>query len=294
MNVINVSVNFAKGICTVYDYIPVDNDYNASKMMFTFDKEYNGRKVLEIRPANSSNKSATFSSEIINNEITLGKLVDDEYHSIFTQPGEHIIEVHLYNDGSKLTAISQKHLLVKEEQILIGDEQATVYLPIFDQMIQQLDSGLTDLDSALTDLQDKLDTDYFKGEKGDKGDPGSIKFNIVQTLPTENIEIDAMYLVPLQAPESQENKFAEYIYVNNQWELLGKIAIHIDLSDYYTKQQVDNLIPTTLSQLTDDTTHRLVSDTEKATWNGKADKTYVDNLVGDISSALDTINGEVI
>lgn len=30
-------------------------------------------------------------------------------------------------------------------------------------------------------------------------------------------------------------------------------------------------VPTALSQLTDDTTHRVVTDTEKGTWNGKAD-----------------------
>lgn len=34
---------------------------------------------------------------------------------------------------------------------------------------------------------------------------------------------------------------------------------------------VENAIPTTLAELTDDTTHRTVSDTEKATWNAKAD-----------------------
>ena len=36
-------------------------------------------------------------------------------------------------------------------------------------------------------------------------------------------------------------------------------------------------IPTALSQLTEDTTHRVVTDTEKATWNGKADKVLVNN-----------------
>ena len=38
---------------------------------------------------------------------------------------------------------------------------------------------------------------------------------------------------------------------------------------YTTITQVSNTIPTQLSQLTDDSTHRLVTDTEKIAWNGK-------------------------
>jgi hypothetical protein len=33
-------------------------------------------------------------------------------------------------------------------------------------------------------------------------------------------------------------------------------------------------VPTALSQLSDDATHRLVTDTEKATWNGKVDSSH--------------------
>lgn len=49
-----------------------------------------------------------------------------------------------------------------------------------------------------------------------------------------------------------------------------------DKATTYTKSEVDELvdsidIPTTLAELTDDATHRVVTDTEKATWNAKAD-----------------------
>jgi hypothetical protein len=75
--------------------------------------------------------------------------------------------------------------------------------------------------------------------KGDKGDAGAIKFEIVVELPTENIKEDTIYLVPI-TPDLQENNYAEYIYVNGQWELLGKIGVHVDLSSYYTKTESDN------------------------------------------------------
>ena len=40
----------------------------------------------------------------------------------------------------------------------------------------------------------------------------------------------------------------------------------------YTKSQLDAKIPTTLSQLTGDSTHRTVTDSEKTTWNNKQDE----------------------
>lgn len=57
-------------------------------------------------------------------------------------------------------------------------------------------------------------------------------FQIVDTLPTENISTSTIYLVPSTKPEA-ENIYDEYIYVNNNWEHIGSTSI--DLSDYVTK-----------------------------------------------------------
>ena len=59
-------------------------------------------------------------------------------------------------------------------------------------------------------------------------------------------------------------------------EQLNTIATKVAAKGFYTKSEVDGLIakitvPTKLSQLGDDTTHRLVSDTEKSRWNNKSD-----------------------
>lgn len=67
--------------------------------------------------------------------------------------------------------------------------------------------------------------------QGPKGDPGAISFEIVAELPTENIKEDTIYLVPI-TPDIQGNNYEEYIYVNGQWELLGKIGVQIDLTNY--------------------------------------------------------------
>lgn len=59
-------------------------------------------------------------------------------------------------------------------------------------------------------------------------------------------------------------------------EQLNNIATKVAEKGFYTKSEIDNMItdivvPTRLSQLTDDTTHRTVSDTEKSRWNNKSD-----------------------
>ena len=112
--------------------------------------------------------------------------------------------------------------------------------------------------------------------KGDTGEPGQIEFIIVNELPQTGVE-GTIYLIPLEEPDTQKNNYAEYIWVNDDWELLGKIGVHVNLTNYYTKQEVNNLIPTALSELSDDSTHRLVSDTEKTTWNSKISATDYPN-----------------
>ena len=95
-------------------------------------------------------------------------------------------------------------------------------------------------------------TDYqYVNLKGDKGDAGAIKMIIVQELPQTGQE-DTIYLVPLETPESQENKYAEYVYINGEWELLGKIGIEVDLTDYYTKTETNNLLDNKQNKITND------------------------------------------
>lgn len=63
---------------------------------------------------------------------------------------------------------------------------------------------------------------------------------IVETLPTQDISETTIYLVPNGDNPLSGNGYEEYIYINNNWELIG--TTNIDLSDYYTKEEVDELI----------------------------------------------------
>jgi hypothetical protein len=62
---------------------------------------------------------------------------------------------------------------------------------------------------------------------------------VVQTLPTQDISTTTIYLVPKQTTGTND-VYDEYIYINNAWERIGDTTI--DLSNYYTKSQVDSLL----------------------------------------------------
>lgn len=57
----------------------------------------------------------------------------------------------------------------------------------------------------------------------------SVNFEIVQTLPSSDISTHTIYLI-LKSSSETGNIYDEYIYVNNNWELIGTTAI--DLSGY--------------------------------------------------------------
>lgn len=75
---------------------------------------------------------------------------------------------------------------------------------------------------------------------------------VVQTLPAQPAagNENKIHLVPLASGETQ-NMYAEYIWKGDAWEKLGEKQIDTDLSDYYNKTEVDNL----LSAKTDNSTY---------------------------------------
>lgn len=61
--------------------------------------------------------------------------------------------------------------------------------------------------------------------------------HVVDELPTENIDTNGTYWVPVDDPDEQ-NLYTEYAYINGAWEVIGNPQ-KVDLSDYYTKTDVD-------------------------------------------------------
>lgn len=137
-----------------------------------------------------------------------------------------------------------------------------------------------------------------------------VAFVVVSVLPTASADtMGKIYLVPSADPQTQNVK-DEYITIESSgsytWEIIGSTSI--DLSGYVTTTQLNTAlaayttsadlttllagkqdvidashklpyslisdtptIPDELADLQDDATHRLVTDTEKSTWNAKQD-----------------------
>ena len=181
MNVIKLKVDFTKREIWQEGVNIVENDYNSTKIVFEFDKEYSGRKVFEMAKPNTT--EAIFVSEIIDNEVILVgksevkdsrgyiKYVDNEENiywydkennkiydeegieqteialedltkvlvnaSIFSEEGKYPFEISLYDGDSKLTSMHEL-LPVTKEYVKVGNEQIADKLPIFDQLIAEL------------------------------------------------------------------------------------------------------------------------------------------------------------
>ena len=73
-----------------------------------------------------------------------------------------------------------------------------------------------------------------------KGDPGAINLLIVNELPLVGSE-DTLYFVPKTDTE-ESDMYDEYVWINNDWELIGEKQITVDLSDYYTKTEMNSLL----------------------------------------------------
>lgn len=71
-----------------------------------------------------------------------------------------------------------------------------------------------------------------------------LKKEVVQTLPTQDIDENTIYLVPKQTAGTQ-NVYDEYMYINNAWETIGNTEV--DLTNYQTK--TDNNLLTTSKQV---------------------------------------------
>ena len=59
-------------------------------------------------------------------------------------------------------------------------------------------------------------------------------YKIVDSLPIQDVEPGKIYLVLSEIP-TESNKYTEYMYVNNEWEIIGSYTANVDLSGYLTK-----------------------------------------------------------
>ena len=230
MNTINIAIDFTNGTNRVSGISLITGDYASTKIVFQFDRE-DGTKVFEMK---NPSGQIVYAGEIQNNEVILSGTDNGQNYSIFNEAGLYIYEVSLYDGDSKLTS-TKGQLPVKKEQVIIGDETIEPYLPIFDQLMQQINTAITETnnlnitittdasgtktivitnksgqttDAIIEDLQfhwngtqlgiktSSQEQYTYVDLQGPQGPAGAIKMEIVNPLPQIGNE-DTIYLVPI-------------------------------------------------------------------------------------------------
>lgn len=111
-----------------------------------------------------------------------------------------------------------------------------------------------------------------------------LQYEIVETLPTTDIDTHTLYLVP---DAQAQNVYDEYLYINNAWANLG--STEVDLSNYYTKTQADALLNEKQDELTfdsaptDRSTNPVTSGGIYTALEGKQDTLTIDSALSDTS-----------
>ena len=132
-------------------------------------------------------------------------------------------------EKSKLANIEDNAQVNVLEKLIVNGQEAT----IVDKAI-----SLTLITSAVSNLQNyylKTET-YTKQEVEDLiGSTVGVTIEIVQSLPAEG-QSNIIYFLPTET----EGVYSQYIYTSDGWILIGSTTV--DLSNYYTKTQIDTLL----------------------------------------------------
>jgi len=104
-------------------------------------------------------------------------------------------------------------------------------------------------------------SDYYTRSETDSiiSNINSLDLVTVAALPTSDIRTDCIYL--LNDSTDEGNLYSEYVYVNGDWEKFGTASV--DLSDYYTKSEVDTAIASSSSSVdaaSDDDVQDIIDD----------------------------------
>lgn len=218
-------------------------EYNITTLNFEFSEEYEGLTKMAV----FSNCETILKTAILDNQCTIP-------FEVLEEPGQVLLGVYGYEgEGEELElrySPEPQYFNVKYGSYQNGGEPEIPPKSEWEQLVEEINEAITETNNLNIEATKENHTttitithkdgteqeveilDGEKGEKGDKGDPGAVHMIVVQTLPTHDIDESAIYLVPLENPTEEGNNYAEYVYINNQWELLGKIGVQVDLTDY--------------------------------------------------------------
>lgn len=143
MNEYNLNIDFCKGRISTNLRRLVQNDYNTTKLNFTFDKE--GRVLFKMLYPDGTQ----YVDEIQNNELIFGE-------GVLNQEGTYEYEISLYTEDGRLTDYAVKSFEVRSElvdtdEIVEPDDR----VPVLDNLINEV-----------TAIKTSAENGEFNGEDG--------------------------------------------------------------------------------------------------------------------------------
>ena len=244
MNTINVSINFKERKCNVEGVTLTEGDYNSTKMVFDYDVE-EGIKVLEMK--NRLDEIVYF-DEIIDNEVVLvGKAQVIKI--------ENDIKYYKYTDANESVYWYDKenNKLYNDEMVEVIDFNLDDYEPVLvDASLFTIDGEYT-FEVSLYENNSKLTSAYGTIDVA----PEQVVFDETQVeliAPIldnlinkcneiqEDIETIKDDIIDLDNNKQDTLISGENIKTINNESLLGSgnLEVITDLSDYYTKEEIDN------------------------------------------------------
>lgn len=139
------------------------------------------------------------------------------------------------------------------QEIMVNQDYTFTYVytdgSIWVSPVLKGDQGDPYDDTQLRHDINQMFTNYYTKDQVDEKVSEIPKFaiRVVDSLPTTQISTTTIYL--LRHIDEAQNLYTEYIYVDGAWEELG--AQTVDLSDYYTSEQVDEKINEAINSIID-------------------------------------------
>jgi hypothetical protein len=209
-----------------------------------------------------------------------------QYLEIYNlQSDKKYLRADFYNTEDDSICYSQLIILEAEHyEVRVPDELLTIGNDIILYIVDETEEELTNIAKILLYVEKRpLGEDYESPEytdlvgeileKLEKLEPGSSSdetvnhkiFKTVVELPEQGEENVIYFLV--NDTITEKDHFSEWAFINNKWEQIGvnfkAENIEVDLSNYYTKNEVDELIPDTSEFLTQEEVKDLIPDTSK-------------------------------
>lgn len=116
---------------------------------------------------------------------------------------------------------------------------------VTNEQLQPVSDKVDDISTKVSDISTKIikkgSLGTINGQSIENGNNVTIDltlFKVVDQLPTTDIDVNKIYLLPNPAGQDG-NTYIEYMYINGKWEVVGEYKSEMSLDNYYTKEDAD-------------------------------------------------------